>query len=250
MQNPQKLKALQSLVLEKNKLLNLTSITDPEEFWQKHIKDSLEILEIPEIKSLFLKSKPENPGQVLDIGTGAGFPGLPLAIEYPNVQFILIDSTRKKVEAVNEFIAKLDICNAKAVWGRAEEITGDFKNKNKKLTKESEKFQPVDNSVNSKVSLHSYDLVLVRAIAYFPKAIELSLPYIKRVNAITLSESFRYNESGIILCYKTYSDTEKADGLKYAKQHGLQLVIEHRYGADRVIWGLSFPTSASDNHRS
>lgn len=95
-----------------NSHTNLSAIRDPEGIQTKHIQDALEINKV-----LILK-----PGLSLcDVGTGGWFPLLPIAISNPELQCTGIDSTRKKIDAINEMIAKLKILNAKAIWGRAEE---------------------------------------------------------------------------------------------------------------------------------
>ena len=107
----EKLKELISQFISINSHTNLSAIRDPEGIQVKHIQDSLEIN-----KALILK-----PGSTLcDVGTGGGFPLLPIAISNPEIQCIGIDSTRKKIDAVNEMITNLQIPNAKAIRTRAE----------------------------------------------------------------------------------------------------------------------------------
>ncbi len=91
------------IFMEKNSQLNLSAIRNPEGIFVKHIQDSLEINEIIKIPA---KSK------VLDVGTGSGFPLLPLAMTNPESQFTGIDSIGKKVRAINEMIDKLGLKNA------------------------------------------------------------------------------------------------------------------------------------------
>jgi 16S rRNA (guanine527-N7)-methyltransferase len=99
------------LLLEQNKTLNLTTIQAPKEVAAKHYLDCWRATRL-----LPLIAK-----RVLDLGTGAGFPGIPIALAEPNCSVILVDSTRKKVEFLQKCIDKLEIKNAKAVWARAEE---------------------------------------------------------------------------------------------------------------------------------
>lgn len=105
-----KLDTLTELTLKKNEVMNLTAIKEPNEFYEKMIVDSLKV---DELCHLF--------GEVLDLGTGAGFPGLPLAINNSNINVTLLDSTNKKVAHVNDVIKTLDLTNAVAVSARAEE---------------------------------------------------------------------------------------------------------------------------------
>lgn len=99
------------LVLEANKVMNLTAIQDPKEIAAKHYLDSWRLTRL-----LPLIAK-----KVVDLGTGAGFPGLPLAMAEPNLSMTLVDSTRKKIEFVERCIEALGVRNARAVWERAEE---------------------------------------------------------------------------------------------------------------------------------
>jgi len=136
-------------ILEGNRQQNLTRITSPEDFWEKHLWDSLS--GIVGLDKNFLNQK----RQVIDIGTGAGFPGIPLAIAFPNWKITLLDSTRKKIIFVNDVIAKLKLDNTTGIIARAEalgRIPGDRQ---------------------------SYDLALVRAVSKASVCAEYSLPLIK-----------------------------------------------------------------------
>jgi len=108
------------LVVEKNEFVNLVSRKDVDAIVENHIF----------ISSYIAKYIPEKCTRFLDIGTGGGFPGIPLAIMRPDLQGILIDSTRKKVEAVEEFIDKLMLNNIKVETSRAEdpEFIAKYKN--------------------------------------------------------------------------------------------------------------------------
>ena len=108
-----KLENFYELTVEKNKVMNLTAITDPEEFIIKHFVDSLAVLN-------FISFSPGM--KAADLGTGGGFPGIPLAIFHPEVNFILIDSVNKKLNFISEAAAKLGISNVETLHGRAEDI--------------------------------------------------------------------------------------------------------------------------------
>lgn len=106
--------------LKKNAQLNLSAIRDEEGVLVKHIQDSLEVGKVIGFP---------HGRKVIDVGTGGGFPLLPLAMSNPEVEFVGIDSVRKKILAVNEMIATLGIRNAKVLRGRGEELknqTFDF----------------------------------------------------------------------------------------------------------------------------
>ena len=103
-----KLARHKSMVLETNKYMNLTAITDPEEFAVKHIIDSLSLLPyIPKGVTL------------ADVGTGAGFPGLVLAIMREDLQVVLLDSLRKRIFFLQDVIEELNLANITAIHARA-----------------------------------------------------------------------------------------------------------------------------------
>ncbi|TDJ71870.1 MAG: 16S rRNA (guanine(527)-N(7))-methyltransferase RsmG [Planctomycetota bacterium] len=99
------------LVLEMNRVMNLTTILDPKEVASKHYVDCWRITRLVPLMAR----------KVLDLGTGAGFPGIPLAIAEPNLSMTLVDSTKKKIDFVDKVIAKIGIPNAHTVWARAED---------------------------------------------------------------------------------------------------------------------------------
>jgi 16S rRNA (guanine527-N7)-methyltransferase len=108
-----KLWRLGNLLRERNEHVNLTSIVSPEGILTLHMLDSLSI--VPDLV---------DAKTVLDVGTGGGFPGLPLAVACPEREFLLIDGTQKKIRFVNEVIETLQISNATAVAMRAEQLEG------------------------------------------------------------------------------------------------------------------------------
>ncbi len=132
------------LLLEWNKVINLTAITDPEEIIKKHFIDSLTI-----IKRL------KETSSIIDVGSGAGFPGIPIKIFFPRTNVILLDSLNKRIKFLNEVIEKLNLKGIKAVHGRAE----DF-GRNKEYR---EKF----------------DVATARAVAPLQVLIEYLMPFVK-----------------------------------------------------------------------
>ena len=136
-----KYKAYTDYLLEVNSHTNLTTITDPEEIELKHFKDSLTVLD-------YIKEG----DKVLDLGAGAGFPGIPLRIE-KDFDLTLIDSVNKKVNFMNEVIEILGLSNARAIHTRAE----DFAKENRE----------------------GFDVVVSRAVANMSTLSELCLPFVK-----------------------------------------------------------------------
>ena len=132
------------LLKAKNEVLNLTRITDSHEAWIKHILDSL-------MAAPFFNK----PGmQVIDIGTGGGMPGIPLAILFPSAQFTLVDATEKKMVAVSEFVHELNLKNIRCLTSR------------------------IENLGHSTEHREEYDLVLARALAPLRVLVELAVPLI------------------------------------------------------------------------
>ena len=112
-----KLTRLEALYKEWNEKINVISRKDFEFFYERHVLFSLSI-------SKYIKFKDKT--KIIDVGTGGGFPGIPLAILFPNVEFLLIDSIGKKIKVVEEIANALELKNVKIKKARSEEIKGDF----------------------------------------------------------------------------------------------------------------------------
>src|SRR5690554_7457628 len=116
-QQIQYFRLLESLYQDWNLKINVVSRKDIDELYLRHVLHSLGIAKVQQ----FL------PGaKVLDVGTGGGFPGIPLAILFPETQFHLVDSIGTKIQVVEEVVAGLDLKNVKATNSRVEEIHGEF----------------------------------------------------------------------------------------------------------------------------
>lgn len=101
------------LLIEKNKVMNLTAITEEDEVIDKHFIDSLTCARVMDMTKVT---------SIVDIGTGAGFPGIPLKIAYPEISFVLLDSLNKRVKFLDEVIEALALKKITAVHGRAEDL--------------------------------------------------------------------------------------------------------------------------------
>lgn len=132
-------------LLEWNKKFNLTAIIDKEDAKYRHFFDSLTLNKAFD----FSLGSPS----VIDIGSGAGFPGIPLKIAFPNIRMVLLDSTSKKVRFLKHIITLLGLKDIRAVWARAEDYARERPD--------------------------SFDIVLCRALAPLNTAAELCLPFVR-----------------------------------------------------------------------
>ena len=137
------------MLVEKNKVMNLTAITDFDEVLKKHFVDSLSLVKAYDLGSANAEVS------LIDIGTGAGFPGIPLKIAFPDMKVTLMDSLNKRVDFLNEVIGTLKLDGIDAIHGRAE----DFAKPNQLREK--------------------YDLCVSRAVANLSTLSEYCLPYVK-----------------------------------------------------------------------
>jgi len=133
-------------VLDWNEKINLTSITEREEFITKHFCDSLSVFSAVDIKK---------GAKVIDIGTGAGFPGLPMKIARPDIKLTLLDSLNKRIKFLSEVVLSSDLLCSETIHGRAEDYS--------KLNEYRER----------------YDIAVSRAVANLAALTEYCLPFVK-----------------------------------------------------------------------
>ncbi len=109
--------ALSPLYEEWNSKINVISRKDMDHFFEHHVLHSLAIAKVISFKPMC---------EILDVGTGGGFPGIPLAIMFPDTRFTLVDSIGKKIKVVNDVIDHIGLTNAHAIQSRAEQVEGEF----------------------------------------------------------------------------------------------------------------------------
>ncbi len=140
--------SFKTLLLDWNKKINLISRKDEENVWKGHIALSL---------SMSFKIDFRSGMKILDLGTGGGFPGIPLSILLPDCTFTLLDSTQKKIACVQSMTESLQLKNVKPLWGRAEEL-------------------------NQKTPFHhSFDAVVMRSVSNLSNLVEWGTPFLKQI---------------------------------------------------------------------
>ncbi len=152
------------LLKEWNKVMNLTAITEYEDVMEKHFVDSVSLakeIDLSDYETL------------IDVGTGAGFPGLPIKIIYPHIRVVLLDSLNKRIKFLNAVVESLELSEVTAVHGRAEDVAKDKKYR------------------------EQFDICVSRAVANLSSLSEYCLPFVKK--------------GGVFVSYKSGAVEEEAE---------------------------------------
>jgi len=191
----ERLKLFVELLLEENTKLNLTSIREPRAVWEVHICDALSLLPLLDVL---------RPESLLDLGTGGGIPGLPLACVRTDLVITLLDSVRKKLLAVNGMIDRIGLPNARVALGRSETLA------------------------HERAFREKYDAAVVRAVAGLPTLAEYASGFVRRGGQCWFEKAATAVEQEIAAAERAAG----ACGLKFAKLHRFMLPGDH---GERVV---------------
>lgn len=155
------LKDYKDYTLEINKSLNLTSITEDEDFIIKHFLDSLTLSNVYDFSKV---------NRIMDMGTGAGIPGIPMKILYPEIPFVLVDSLNKRIQFLKDVVERLKLKSIDCIHGRAEELGQDKRYR------------------------ETFDVVISRAVAHLAVLSEYCIPFLKPNGVFLCLKGPKYKE--------------------------------------------------------
>lgn len=156
------------LLIDWNSKINLTAITEKNEVWKKHFEDSISIVKAIDINSV---------ESIIDVGTGAGFPGIPIKIMFPHIKLTLLDSLNKRINFLNLVIDELGLTDVNTIHGRAEDFGKDSNYREK------------------------YDVCVSRAVANLATLSELCIPFVK-VNGCFVSYKAEKADEELLMANK------------------------------------------------
>jgi 16S rRNA (guanine527-N7)-methyltransferase len=179
-------------LLRKNEEINLTAVRDFEDALVRHAADGLAF-------GLHVVAAGAAPARVLDFGTGGGFPGVPIAVAWPASKVVLLDGTRKKIDAVRELAAEAGVTNVEARWGRAEDL-----------------LRSGDRRLRA-----AFDAVTARAVGPLAELVQRAGPFVA--------------PGGALVCWKSpnLAPEEREEGLAAARRTGFLGLPDLVYASDR-----------------
>ena len=211
-----KLNIYYNFLIEYNSHTNVTAITEEKEVYFKHFLDSLMIS-----KAVNLSNQ-----MILDIGSGAGFPGIVLKIFYPDIKLSVLDSNNKKITFINMLLEKLNINDVLTVCDRAENYMKDH--------------------------LNEFDTVLSRAVAYADIITSLSVPFIKKNGVIILMKGNYEGELKVLNTYKNELNISSIDIINYdilSNENNRSLIIIKKINETSKVVNYAKLLKQSENRR-
>ena len=211
-----KLNIYYNFLIEYNSHTNVTAITEEKEVYFKHFLDSLMVSKAVNLSNQI----------ILDIGSGAGFPGIVLKIFYPDIKLSVLDSNNKKITFINMLLEKLNINDVITVCDRAENYMKDH--------------------------LNEFDIVLSRAVAYADIITSLSVPFIKKSGVIILMKGNYEGELKIFNTYKNELNISSIDIINYdifSNENNRSLIIIKESNESSKVVNYAKLLKQSENRR-
>lgn len=211
-----KLNIYYNFLIEYNSHTNVTAITEEKEVYFKHFLDSLMVSKAANLSNQI----------ILDIGSGAGFPGIVLKIFYPDIKLSVLDSNNKKITFINMLLEKLNINDVITVCDRAENYMKDH--------------------------LNEFDIVLSRAVAYADIITSLSVPFIKKNGVIILMKGNYEGELKILNTYKNELNISSIDIINYdilSNENNRSLIIIKKINETSKVVNYAKLLKQSENRR-